>query len=78
MIEYPLNELIGEKRVEVFREHLQDKAAILLEDNDFVDLQTVNLFIQVYDGLTKEENKVKMRDFDLQRICTMLWRLTAH
>lgn len=77
LTEHPLEELIGDKRIEVFREHLKNKAMITLENNDFVDIQTINLFIQVYDGLTKEENKAKMRDFDLQRICTMVWRLTV-
>ena len=72
--EYNSKELKGEYRVEVFRIHLRAHSAIGLENADYIDVQTINRFVQIYDALN-QTNKQKMRDYDLNFICQSVWKV---
>jgi len=72
---YKADELVGERRLEVFREHLGAHSFICLEDEVVIDIQSIHLFIWAYDAMKSERNKHTMLNGPLGKVLYTLWRM---
>lgn len=61
--------------IKTCREILSNHEARLI-DNQWVDVQTANAIVTVYEALNKE-NKVKFLGFGLMRMADVAWKLVS-
>lgn len=71
---YPISDLIGDRRLAVFKTHLKAHSFIQLEKNDIIDVQTINAFMTVYDSVN-EKNRHKLLNMKLNVVCSAVWRI---
>ncbi len=70
---YTVEELKGIYRYHVLKIHVQAHSFIQL-DKDFIDVQSANRFVQVYEGVN-DENKEKMLNYNLYQVINSCWRV---
>ena len=70
---YTIEELKGIYRYHVLKLHVQAHSFIQL-DEDIIDVQSANRFIQVYE-VVNDENKEKMLNYDLYQVIRSCWRV---
>ena len=72
--------LIGDKRIGTFRKHLKANAYFELKpkegENILIDLQTIGLYVKIYDSVSTETAVNNMRTAPLIILMSKLWSLT--